>query len=70
MEILGSPVGLIVRSDHNLYCSHIYIEFDVFPVTASGKVLKRGMLEMVRTDALSPTPVRFRAPDAPFSKGA
>jgi len=63
-------VDLIVRSGYNLYRSHIYIEFDVFPVTASGKVLKRGMVEMVRTDALSPTPVRFRAPDAPFSKGA
>ncbi|WP_454914776.1 class I adenylate-forming enzyme family protein [Xanthobacter sediminis] len=47
-----------------------YLELDAFPVTASGKVLKRDMVEMVRTGALSPLPVRFRAPDAPLAKGA
>lgn len=47
-----------------------YLELDAFPVTASGKVLKRDMVEMVRAGTLSPTPVRFRAPDASLAKGA
>ena len=47
-----------------------YLEMDAFPITASGKVLKRDMVEMVRVGALSPTPVRFRAPDASLAKGA
>ncbi|MFG1347963.1 class I adenylate-forming enzyme family protein [Xanthobacter autotrophicus DSM 431] len=47
-----------------------YLELDAFPVTASGKVLKREMVEKVRVGALSPTPVRFRAPDASLAKGA
>ncbi|MFG1466244.1 class I adenylate-forming enzyme family protein [Xanthobacter sp. DSM 24535] len=47
-----------------------YLELDAFPVTASGKVLKRDMVEMVSAGTLSPTPVRFRAPDASLAKGA
>ncbi len=47
-----------------------YLQLDGFPLTASGKVLKREMIEQVRSGDLSPLPVRFRAPDAPLSKGA
>ncbi len=32
-----------------------------FPLTPSGKILKRELIEMVRRGSLSPTPVRYRA---------
>lgn len=47
-----------------------FIAMEAFPLTASGKVLKREMVEQVRDGLLSPEPVRFRAPDAPIAKGA
>ncbi|MFG1193102.1 class I adenylate-forming enzyme family protein [Xanthobacter flavus] len=47
-----------------------FIAMDAFPLTASGKVLKREMVEQVRDGRLSPRPVRFRAPEAPLAKGA
>lgn len=47
-----------------------FLELDAFPLTASGKVLKREMVEQVRSGVLAPVPVRFRAPDASLAKGA
>ncbi|MGU3497099.1 class I adenylate-forming enzyme family protein [Xanthobacteraceae bacterium A53D] len=47
-----------------------FLELDAFPLTASGKVLKREMVEQVRSGGLQPVPVRFRAPDAPLAKEA
>lgn len=47
-----------------------FIAMDAFPLTASGKVLKREMVEQVRDGRLSPHPVRFRAPEPPLAKGA
>lgn len=47
-----------------------FLELEAFPLTASGKVLKREMVEQVRAGALSPLPVRFKAPDAPLAKEA
>jgi acyl-CoA synthetase len=36
-----------------------YIELDAFPLTPSGKVLKRRLVELVANGALKPEPVRF-----------
>ena len=41
-----------------------FVQLDAFPLTASGKVLKREMVEMVRTGRLAPAPVRFVATGA------
>ena len=40
-----------------------YIQVDAFPLTASGKILKRELVAMVERGALSPEPIRFAAPD-------
>ncbi|HEX2827107.1 MAG TPA: class I adenylate-forming enzyme family protein [Burkholderiales bacterium] len=39
-----------------------FIALDAFPLTASGKILKRELVEMTRAGKLAPEPVRFRAP--------
>lgn len=48
-----------------------FLQLDAFPLTASGKVLKREMVEQVRSGALVPQPVRFKAlADPLMAKGA
>jgi acyl-CoA synthetase len=37
---------------------------EAFPLTASGKILKRELLEWVKSGKLEPEPVRWRAPQA------
>ena len=37
-----------------------FIELDDFPLTASGKVLKRRLVEMVAQGLLKPQPVRWQ----------
>jgi acyl-CoA synthetase len=39
-----------------------YIELESFPLTASGKVLKRELVEMAKRGTISPKPVRWGAP--------
>lgn len=36
-----------------------YVSLDEFPLTASGKILKRSLVDMVRRGELSPEPVRY-----------
>jgi acyl-CoA synthetase len=38
-----------------------FLRLDVFPLTASGKILKRELIEMVKRGELAPEPVRFQA---------
>lgn len=38
-----------------------FLAMDAFPLTPSGKVLKREMVEQIRSGALSPIPIRFKA---------
>lgn len=38
------------------------LALEVLPTTASGKILKRELSELVRTGAVAPVPVRFQAP--------
>jgi len=38
-----------------------YIELDSFPLTASGKILKRALVELVKDGSISPQPVRWQA---------
>lgn len=40
-----------------------YITVEQFPLTASGKVLKRELVDMVRRRELEPQPVRYKEPD-------
>jgi acyl-CoA synthetase len=47
-----------------------YLALDTFPVTPSGKVLKRELVEMVRTGKLALQPVRFRTPSLPVDQKA
>ena len=37
-----------------------FIRLDEFPLTASGKILKRELVEMVKRGELAPVPVRFQ----------
>lgn len=37
-----------------------FLRVDAFPLTASGKILKRTLVEMVRNGELSPIPIRYR----------
>lgn len=37
-----------------------FVRLDEFPLTASGKILKRELIEMVKRGALTPQPVRFQ----------
>ncbi len=36
-----------------------FVRVDAFPLTASGKILKRELVEMVKRGELAPTPIRF-----------
>jgi acyl-CoA synthetase len=38
-----------------------FIALDAFPLTASGKILKRELVEMTKAGRITPEPVRFRA---------
>lgn len=38
-----------------------FLRMDAFPLTASGKILKRSLVELVRKGELSPVPIRYRA---------
>jgi acyl-CoA synthetase len=38
-----------------------FLALDAFPLTASGKILKRELVEMVKRGELSPMPIRWRA---------
>jgi acyl-CoA synthetase len=38
-----------------------FIELQSFPLTASGKVLKRRLMEMVAEGSLKPQPVRWKS---------
>ena len=40
-----------------------FIRMDEFPTTASGKILKRQFIEWLRTEQISPQPVRWKSPD-------
>lgn len=40
-----------------------FLRVDAFPLTASGKILKRDLVEQVRRGELAPSPVRYRARD-------
>ena len=42
-----------------------YIQMDSFPLTASGKILKRKMAEAVASGALVPEPIRFQGEKSP-----
>jgi acyl-CoA synthetase len=37
-----------------------FIRMDAFPLTASGKILKRELIEMVKRGEMAPTPIRFQ----------
>jgi len=37
-----------------------FLRLGAFPLTASGKILKRTLVEMVRKGELSPIPIRYR----------
>ena len=41
-----------------------FVRLEAFPLTASGKILKRELLEWVRAGRLEPEPVRWRAREA------
>lgn len=41
-----------------------FLRMDAFPLTPSGKILKRSLVEMVRRGEASPEPVRFKVPVA------
>ncbi|PZR85832.1 MAG: cyclohexanecarboxylate-CoA ligase [Stutzerimonas stutzeri] len=68
-------VGAVVDADEmleHLFSSGLskydmpeyFLVVESFPLTASGKILKRELVEQVRLGELSPTPVRFKAPAA------
>ncbi|MFD2251036.1 acyl-CoA synthetase [Pseudochelatococcus lubricantis] len=44
-----------------------FLVLDAFPLTASGKVLKREMVEQVRARQIEPTPVRFKPATKPVA---
>ena len=39
-----------------------YLQMEAFPLTASGKVLKRELIEWLKSGRIKPTPVRWVAP--------
>lgn len=41
-----------------------FLRMDAFPLTASGKILKRSLVEMARHGEIRPAPIRFTAPVA------
>jgi acyl-CoA synthetase len=40
-----------------------YLALDEFPLTASGKILKRELVEWTKSGRVKPEPVRFRTPE-------
>ena len=38
-----------------------FVRLEAFPLTASGKILKRELVEMVKRGEIEPVPVRFQA---------
>src|SRR5262249_41168083 len=40
-----------------------FIAMDAFPLTASGKILKRELVEQAKSGVFTPTPIRFKAPE-------
>ena len=38
-----------------------FVRLDAFPLTASGKILKRELVRMVERGEVAPEPIRFRA---------
>jgi acyl-CoA synthetase len=36
-----------------------FLKVDAFPLTASGKILKRALVEMVKRGELKPAPIRY-----------
>ncbi len=59
-----TPMALLAHlNDHGLSkydMPEYFISLDSFPLTASGKVLKRRLVEMVKEGSLTPQPVRWR----------
>lgn len=45
-----------------------FIQMDAFPLTASGKILKRELKEMAASGKIEPTPVRWKAPASQVAK--
>jgi acyl-CoA synthetase len=41
-----------------------FVRLDEFPLTASGKILKRSLVAMVKRGELAPEPVRFQSTGA------
>jgi acyl-CoA synthetase len=41
-----------------------FVRLDEFPLTASGKILKRNLVEMVKRGELVPEPVRYQSTGA------
>jgi acyl-CoA synthetase len=44
-----------------------FIVMPAFPLTASGKILKRELIEMTKRGELQPTPVRWKNPESASS---
>jgi acyl-CoA synthetase len=42
-----------------------FLALDEFPLTPSGKILKRALSDMVKRGELAPSPVRFQAKKEP-----
>ncbi|AMN41169.1 class I adenylate-forming enzyme family protein [Rhodoplanes sp. Z2-YC6860] len=59
-----APMALLAHlNDHGLSkfdMPEYFISLEAFPLTASGKVLKRRLVEMVKEGALTPQPVRWQ----------
>jgi acyl-CoA synthetase len=59
-----TPMALLAHlNDHGLSkydMPEYFISLDSFPLTASGKVLKRRLVEMVKEGSLTPQPVRWQ----------
>jgi acyl-CoA synthetase len=48
-----------------------FLQMDVFPLTASGKILKRELIEWAKSGRIAPQPVRWVDPaKASLDKGA
>ncbi len=51
---------LAARACRSMTCRNTSSRLDAFPLTASGKILKRELVEMVKRGELSPLPVRWQ----------
>jgi acyl-CoA synthetase len=47
-----------------------FIAMDAFPLTASGKILKRELIELTKSGRITPEPIRWVAPEKAEGKGA